>query len=136
MEIVRRAYEDGWYDREPQEFWNQLSSAIRERVVNAESVKEANTALRERFAAIYVTSCPGGTPRLDFVLRDREPGAPVVSSRLWADDPDEERSDDDWLVDFVGESAPSSRSLALPSESDRLTFVWVHPVTWEISAYE
>ena len=69
------------------DFWNDLSRAIREEVVNAASVREANAALRERFAAIFVTSPPGGPPRLDFILQDREPGAPVVSASLWAVDP-------------------------------------------------
>ena len=105
------------------DFWNQLSSAIRERVVNAESVKEANTALRERFAAIFVRSRPGGTPRLDFVLRDREPGAPLVSTTLWADSED---PDADWLVDAIHRT----------EQTDRLTLVRLQPVIREISAYE
>lgn len=71
------------------DFWNQLSAAVRDEIVNAESVREANGALRERFAAIYVSSPPGGPPRLDFILRDREPGAPLVSSALWTVDPED-----------------------------------------------
>jgi hypothetical protein len=72
------------------DFWNDLSAAIRERVVsnaNAGAIREANEALRERFAAIFVSSPDGGPPRLDFVLRDREPGSPLVATMLWATDP-------------------------------------------------
>jgi hypothetical protein len=73
------------------DWWNDFSAAIRGEVVNAKSVRAANTALRERFASIFVRSPKGLLPRLDFVLKEREPGAPLVSSRLWADDeePDE-----------------------------------------------
>jgi hypothetical protein len=70
------------------DFWNELSAAIRERVCESGSVRDANEALRERFAAIFVRSPEGGPPRLDFVLREREPGAPLVSTMLWAVDPD------------------------------------------------
>lgn len=80
------------------DFWNELSDAVRRQVVNADSVKEANTALRERFAAIFVRSRPDGTPRLDFVLRDREPGAPLVSTNLWIDG---DEPADEWLVNAI-----------------------------------
>ncbi len=70
------------------DFWNDLSRSVREEILNADSVREANTALQERLAAIYVRSPKGGRPRLDFVLREREPGAPLVSARLVAVDPD------------------------------------------------
>lgn len=103
-------------------FWSELSAAVRGSVINAASVQEANTALRERFAAIFVTSPPEGSPRLDFVLKERAAGAPLVSSRLWADDPDD-LPDDGMLVDFIQEDLEAERSFARPSESERLTFV-------------
>ena len=43
--------------------------------------------MRERFAAIFAETA-GETVRLDFVLKEREPGSPLVSSRLWADPPE------------------------------------------------
>lgn len=102
-------------EEELADFWQELSTAIRERVVNAGSVREANAALRERFAAIFVRSAPGGSPRLDFVLRDREPGAPLVTTALWADS--EEDSDGEWLV------AGLQHATASADHPERLTLV-------------
>jgi DNA invertase Pin-like site-specific DNA recombinase len=88
------------------DWWNDLGDSIRGEVVGAKTVKEANAALRERFAAIFVRSPQGGTPRLDFVLKDRPPGAPLVTSRLWADaEEDHQRAQDEgcFLVDFISE---------------------------------
>lgn len=92
-------------------------------VVQAQSVQDANAVLRERFAAIFVDSRPGGGARLDFVLSEREPGAPLVSSRLWADA--EVPDDGSLLVDFV-QVAPTTSD----EQTDALTFVnrsvWRH----------
>lgn len=56
-------------------------------------------------------------------MKDRAPGAPLVSSRLWADDPDG-LPNDGILVDFVQDaSQDDARNLARPSESERLTLV-------------
>ncbi len=88
------------------DWWTEFSAAIRENVIGAESVAEANAALKDRFAAIFVRS-DSEVPRLDFVLRERPPRAPLVSSSLWVDgDPP-----DDWptFVDFLdmeGEADP------------------------------
>ncbi len=71
------------------DFWSDLSRSVREQVIGAGSVREANAALRELFAAVFVTSPEGGPPKLDFILRDREPGAPLVSASVWAIDPDD-----------------------------------------------
>ena len=90
------------------DWWNDLGQAIRGEVVNAKTVKEANEALRERFAAIFVTSQKGGTPRLDFVLKDQPPGAPLVTSRLWADtEEDYLRAQEEgfMLVDFIADDS-------------------------------
>jgi DNA invertase Pin-like site-specific DNA recombinase len=81
------------------DWWTDFSAAIRGEVLDAPTVAEANAALRERFAAIFVRSPEGGSPRLDFVLADRPPGAPLVSSRLWADN--EVPDDGSVLVDFI-----------------------------------
>jgi hypothetical protein len=115
------------------DYWTELSIAVRGEVVNAESVREANTALRERFAAIYVTSPREGSPRLDFILKEREPGAPLVSSRRWADDP-ADLPDDGMLVQFIQEDLDEARKRARPSESERLTLVYVQPHISQISA--
>jgi hypothetical protein len=72
---------DEW-DAEPPadaalDWWSTFSAAIRGEVLDAESIREANAALRERFQGIYVTC--GDTPhtgkstfttRFDFVLKD------------------------------------------------------------------
>ena len=81
-------------------------------MVGATSVREANTALRERFAAIFAETA-GETVRLDFVLKEREPGSPLVSSRLWADPPEAAAAaakDGSLLIDFI-QSAPESEHL-------------------------
>jgi hypothetical protein len=65
-----------------------LGAAIRGELVGAASVREANAALTEPFAGILVRSRRGHSPRLGFVLAERPPGAPLVSSRLWADQPE------------------------------------------------
>jgi len=49
-------------------------------------VREANPALREHSAAFYAKTT-GDSVRRDFVLRQREPDGPLVSSRLWPEDP-------------------------------------------------
>jgi DNA invertase Pin-like site-specific DNA recombinase len=94
------------------DWWSEFSAAIRGEVVNGRSIEDANAALKERFAAIFVRSEQGGTPRLDFVLKDRPPGAPVVSSRLWVDDPDD-LPEDGMLVDFLGDE-PGESELVKP----------------------
>jgi DNA invertase Pin-like site-specific DNA recombinase len=101
------------------DWWTEFSDAIRRDVVGAETVAEANAALRERFAAIFVHSPEGGSPRLDFVLARRPPGAPLVSSRLWADA--EAPDDGTALVDFVsidggGEPAGNNETKTLVAE--------------------
>jgi hypothetical protein len=66
------------------DWWNSFSAAVRGEVVDAESVRDANAALRERFAGIYVTC--GNTPhtgrasfttRFDFILKDETADAPT-----------------------------------------------------------
>ena len=69
-------------------WWTEFSAGIRGEIVGAQSVKDANEAIRKRFAAIFVRSPKGGCPRLDFVLRERPPGSPLVASRMWIDDED------------------------------------------------
>ena len=44
------------------DFWNDLSRSVREEVIGAGSVREANAALRELFAAVFVASPEGGCP--------------------------------------------------------------------------
>lgn len=83
------------------DWWSEFSAAVRGEIVNAESVREANAAIKERFAGIFVTSRPDGTPRLDFVLKERAEGAPLVSSRLRADEEDAPPE----LVRFIQEEA-------------------------------
>jgi hypothetical protein len=62
---------------------NDRHRAIKDEVVDAASVEDANRALREQIAAIFVTVDPDGDPYLDFVLRDRDAGAPLIASSLW-----------------------------------------------------
>jgi len=99
------------------DWWSEFSAAIRGDVVNATSVREANTALRERFAAIYVKT-RGGTTRLDFVLKDREVDAPLVSSTIWSD---AVVPDDGTLINFI-HNGPAPHHVR-PVETDRLTLV-------------
>lgn len=68
------------------DWWNDLHAAIQKDVLGAPSVEDANRALRTKFAAIFVTFDPDGDPYLDFVLRDREPGAPLVAASLWGNE--------------------------------------------------
>jgi site-specific DNA recombinase len=113
------------------DWWNELSAAVRGKVVNGESVKEANTALRERFAAIYVTPTDDDdSVRLDFVLRERDEDAPLVSSRVWVD---ETTPDDGTLIDFMHDG-PAPKPITVPGETGRSTFVYDHPVISQISA--
>jgi DNA invertase Pin-like site-specific DNA recombinase len=100
------------------DWWTEFSAAIRGEVLDAPTVAEANAALRERFAAIFVRSPEGGSPRLDFVLADRPPGAPLVSSRLWADS--EVPDDGSVLVDFI---THRDEPEAAAGEIEPLTFV-------------
>lgn len=97
------------------DWWGEFSAAIRGEVVNAESVRDANAALKERFAAIFVRSV-GEVPRLDFVLRERPPGAPLVSSSLWVD----EDAPEDWptFLDFGGEAGEAGEAeVVIPNGS-------------------
>lgn len=95
-------WDDGDSADEVLDWWTEFSAAIREDVIGAESVAEANTALKDRLAAIFVRT-EGNVPRLDFVLRERPPGAPLVSSSLWVD----ENPPDDWptFLDYTQEDA-------------------------------
>jgi len=86
------------------DWWTEFSRAVRGEIVNSESIADANAAFKERFAAIFVHSPADGSPRLDFVLKERPPGMPLVSSRLWVDDPDA-LPEDGTLVDFLGEAS-------------------------------
>ncbi|HYQ79728.1 MAG TPA: recombinase family protein [Solirubrobacterales bacterium] len=101
------------------DWWTAFSEAIREDVVGARTVAEANAALKERFAAIFVRSPEGGSPRLDFVLAERAPGAPLVSSRLWADA--EVPDDGSTLIDFMS----TEESEDPTGNNGDLTFVWL-----------
>ncbi len=88
------------------DWWSEFSDAVRGGIVDAPTVQEANRAMRDRFAAVFVRSPEGGTPRLDFILKDKPPGAPLVTSHLWADtEEDHARAQEEgsFLVDFVGE---------------------------------
>jgi site-specific DNA recombinase len=93
------------------DWWGEFSAAMRGEVVNAESVRDANEALKERFAAIFVSSV-GEVPRLDFVLNERPPGSPLVSSHLWVDDDPPE----DW-PEFL--SAGGEVGAVIPDGSQR-----------------
>jgi hypothetical protein len=66
-----------WDGRDPADemldWWSEFSAGIREGVVGADSVREANEALRERFAAILAHSRRDGTVRLEFHLRTTPP---------------------------------------------------------------
>jgi len=110
------------------DWWNEFSAAIRGDVVGSESVRDANTALREHFAAILVTC--GNTPttgratfdvRFDFILKDAEAllaeGAPMKPF---------------WLHLGV-DGADQLRGTPPGVETDRLTFVYDHPVIAPIS---
>lgn len=61
------------------DWWNELKAAIDGEVVNAKSVRDANAALRERFAAVFVGRDAAGDAELAFILKDRPPGAPPIS---------------------------------------------------------
>jgi hypothetical protein len=106
------------------DWWNDLGLAIRGEVVNASSVREANNALRGRFEAIFVTSGKTGSPRLDFVLKERAPNAPMVSAIVWAD-PAEDReraeAEDVSLVGFSPESFGTTYEWVKPSHSPLYT---------------
>lgn len=99
------------------DWWNELGGAIRGEVAGASSVADANTALRERFAAIF-TAVDGDSVRLDFVLRERGDDDPLVSSRLWAD---ATLTEDGSLVDFIHQGPP--QQYVRPVETGRSTFV-------------
>lgn len=95
------------------DWWTEFSQAVRGEIVNSDSIADANAAFKERFAAIFVHSPAEGSPRLDFVLKQRPPGMPLVSSRLWVDDP-EALPEDGTLIDFLGEE---------PEEADPVKLV-------------
>lgn len=83
-------------------------------------MREANAALRERFAAIFVHSPKGGSPRLDFILRERPEGAPLVSASMWAadrEDPDHAELLTGWQHEDTPFQSPSSRGPFVPASS-------------------
>jgi DNA invertase Pin-like site-specific DNA recombinase len=94
------------------DWWTEFSRAVRGEIVNSESIADANAAFKERFAAIFVHSPADGSPRLDFVLKERPPGMPLVSSRLWVDDPDA-LPEDGTLIDFLGEEPEEGDAVKL-----------------------
>lgn len=94
------------------DWWTEFSTAIRENVLEADSVAQANEGLKEKLAAIFVRS-EGEVPRLDFILKERPPGAPLVAASLWVD----EDPPDDWptFVDYAQEAGEAG--LVIPNGS-------------------
>ena len=89
----------------------------------------------------------GGCVRLDFVLKDPDPDAPLVAANLWAtteEDHEQAFAEGKLLVDFMADKSVDFTP-GLPSDTHvmadkmgrrtvRLTFVWVQPVISQISA--
>jgi site-specific DNA recombinase len=98
------------------DWWNEFSAAIRGEVGQAASVREANAALRERFAAIYAT-VNDRSVRLDFVLKDPAPNEPIVAARLWADDDSAPVAEG--LISFIQSGPPPDRVMPKVSASPR-----------------
>ena len=121
MEARMAEWEGGHSADAVLDWWSEFSAGIRGDVVNSDSVRDANTALKERFAAIFVRSEKGRSPRLDFILKERPPGSPLVSSRLWVDDPDR-LPDDVMLIDFIDEDF--GEPLVKPDGSHWSTAAW------------
>jgi hypothetical protein len=76
--------------------WNDFSAPVRGDVINAESVREANAALREHLAAIHITC--GNTPhtgrrrsRRASTLSLKEPVVPPTHP-FWCTSPSPARS--------------------------------------------
>jgi site-specific DNA recombinase len=127
------------------DWWNELKAAIDGEVVNAKSVREANAALRERFAAVFVGRTPWGEAELAFILRDRPPGAPPISHWFTAGEDEQEVEKVDvrrLLARLKQESETGADGAVIVAESgedqlgktERETLVWLKPVISPISA--
>jgi hypothetical protein len=65
------------------DWWSNFSRSIRDDVVGAKEVADANAALKRHFKEIRVITSEGQPARFDFVLKSAPPGRPQIESTMW-----------------------------------------------------